>query len=115
MSLDPTTNIQPRVGFSCSFSASATAGERVTGSFEYCEALYLRSGSTRVSFRFDFATFESGYNRTIYLREGSELYEGNVVSPSVSATRSCLPKLPSIGNGQPVKPPLGRWKPGEAN
>ena len=115
VSLDATPNIQPPVGFSCSFSASATAGERVSGSFEYREALYLRSGSTRVAFRFDLATFESGYNGTIYLREGSELYEGNVVSPSVSATGSCLPKLPSIGNGQPVKPPLGRWKPGEAN
>lgn len=87
----------------------------MTGSFEYREALYLRSGSTRVAFRFDLATFESGCNGTIYLREGSELYEGNVVSPSVSATGSCLPKVPFIGNGQPVKPPLGRWKPGEAN
>jgi hypothetical protein len=112
--LDATPSIEPPVGFSCTFHASATAGERVTGSFEYRESLYLRNGSAAVTFRVALPSFDVGYNGTVHLGDGSELYEGNVVTPTITADKRCLPTVPGVA-AQPVKPPLGRWAPGELN
>jgi hypothetical protein len=112
--LDATPSAEPPAGFRCSFQASATAGERVTGSFEYRESLYLRNGSSAVALRVALPSFDIGYNGTIYLREGSDLYEGNIVTPTITTDKRCLPAVPGVA-AQPVRAPLGRWTPGEAN